>query len=320
MCRYGVPDAKLEKPVIDRRIAQLEAEGIRLVYGVEVGVDLDARELRAEHDAVVLAIGARKEREMPIPGRELDGVHAAMDYLYVRNRAVARMEGRVAREPEVPISATRKRVVVLGGGDTGMDCVSNANREGAASVTLLDTYDVPGPDGRFESTPWPLQPHRTPTTYALEEGPERENRKIVTEFVGEGGKVVAVRGAEMRGRARDPELVPGTEFEIPGDLVLIAIGFDGPEQDGAIAQLGVETDRRTNVKAGMFRTSVSGVYTCGDARVGATLIVTAIDEGRRCARVVNRDLTGSEVLAADPDTGAPPPRAVRSEPLDVEVV
>ena len=185
---------------------------------------------------------------------------------------------------------------------------------------MLDTYDVPGPDGRFPTTPWPEQPHRTPTTYALEEGPERLNRKIVTEFVGGDGAVTGVRGAEMRGRARSPELVPGTEFEIPADLVLIAIGFDGPEQDGPIAQLGVETDARTNVKARTFKTSVDGVYACGDARVGATLIVTAIDEGRRCARVVNRDLTGHKFLAADPDTGAPPERAVRSEPLDVEVV
>ena len=170
MMRFGVPDAKLEKWIIDRRVDLLVREGIEFIYDVDVGVDISAEQLRAEHDAVVIAIGSRMERELEVPGRELDGVHFAMEYLYGRNRWVAESQGRVAKHADRTITAAGKRVVVVGGGDTGMDCVSNSLREGAEDVLLLDVYpDVPE-GGRYPNTPWPIQPRRLVTTYALEEG------------------------------------------------------------------------------------------------------------------------------------------------------
>ena len=288
MIRFGVPDAKLEKWIIDRRIKQLEGEGISFEYGVEVGTDLSADELRERHDAVVLAIGSRVERDLEAPGRELDGVHFAMDYLYQRNRAVARMEGREAPEPEEVISAAGKRVVVIGGGDTGMDCVSNALREGAEDVLLLDVYPEVPVGGRYPETPWPEQPRRMATTYALEEGGERRFARQVTHLEGNGA-VQAVHAREVTGTSsRNLKPVPGSEFSLPAELVLIAIGFTHPEHDGLVTDLDVAVDERGNLRAKMFETSTEGVFAAGDARVGATLIVTAIAEGRRCARIADR--------------------------------
>ena len=188
LMRFGVPDAKLPKTVIDRRVALLEAEGVRFEYGVDVGVTVSAAELRERHDALVVAIGSRVHRDVEVEGRELDGVHYAMDYLYQRNRFVAAQEGRPTRAPEpgTEIVAAGKRVVVIGGGDTGMDCISNANREGAIEATILDVYQQLDPSGRDARTPWPLPPKRTPTTYALEEGGERWWGTEVTGFAGDG--------------------------------------------------------------------------------------------------------------------------------------
>ncbi|MGI8631017.1 MAG: glutamate synthase subunit beta [Solirubrobacterales bacterium] len=290
MLRYGVPDPKLEKWIIDRRIDLLEQEGIEFRCDTEIGVDVDAAELREEFDCVVIAAGARAERGLDVPGADLAGVHPAMDYLYVRNRAVAAAEGRPSRDPERPITAEGKHVIVLGGGDTGMDCIANALREGAADVTMLDTYAAVPASGRYPNTPWPIQPIRTSTTYALEEGGVRENSRIVTEVLGSDGAVAGVRGAEMRGRAAAPELVEGTEFELPAELVLGAIGFTGPEAS-LLEAFGVEADRRSAVDAPDFRSSAPGVFACGDARVGATLVVTAIAEGRKCAQAVHRHLS-----------------------------
>jgi glutamate synthase (NADPH/NADH) small chain len=286
LIRFGVPDAKLEKWIIDRRVEQLEGEGISFEYGVEVGSDLGADELRDRHDAVVLAIGSRVERDLEVPGRELDGVHFAMSYLYQRNRAVAKMEGREAREPEREITAAGKRVVVIGGGDTGMDCVSNALREGAEDVLLLDVYPEIPETGRYPDTPWPLQPRRNTTTYALDEGGERRFARQVTHLEGNGA-VAAVHAREVTGTSsRDLKPVPGSEFTLPAQLVLLAIGFTHPEHEGLVTDLEVGVDERGNLRADDFQTSTEGVFAAGDARIGASLIVTAIAEGRRCARVV----------------------------------
>jgi glutamate synthase (NADPH) small chain len=233
-------------------------------------------------------------RDLEVPGRELEGVHFAMEYLYQRNRFVARQEGRPAPEPEHRISAAGRRVVVVGGGDTGMDCISNALREGASDVLLLDVYPELPATGRPPSTPWPLPPKRTPTTYALDEGGERRFGAQITAIAGEDGRVRAVEGQRVEGTSsRDLHAVPGSEFIEPADLVLIAIGFSHPEHEGAVEQLGVQLDARGNVKAPVYETSTGGVFACGDARVGQSLVVTAIAEGRRCARVVDRFLGGT---------------------------
>ena len=293
LLRYGVPDAKLEKWIIDRRTDVLAAEGIEFICNVDVGTDLGVEELRDGYDAVVLAVGSRVERDVEIPGRELSGVHFAMEYLYQRNRAVALMEGREAREvpPERVITAEGKNVIVVGGGDTGMDCVSNAMREGARQVRLLDVYPAVPESGRYDFTPWPMQPRRLLTTYALEEGGEREFGREVIALEGEGGHVARARARRVTGTSsRTLVPVPDSEYSEPADLVLIAIGFTNPEHDGLLGELGVDLDRSGNVKAGAFKTSVEGVYAAGDARVGASLVVTAIAEGRRCARVVDRAL------------------------------
>jgi glutamate synthase (NADPH/NADH) small chain len=294
LLRFGVPDAKLEKWIIDRRVALLDDEGVDFECNVDVGRDVSAAELRERHDALVVAIGSRVHRDLPVPGHELEGVHFAMEYLYQRNRHVAREEGRPAREPERRISAAGRRVVVIGGGDTGMDCISNALREGASDVLLLDVYPELPADGRPPSTPWPLPPKRTPTTYALDEGGERRFGTQITAILGEDGRVRAVEGRAVEGTSsRDLHAVPGSEFTEPADLVLVAIGFSHPEHEGAVEQLGVELDARGNLKAPVYATSEDGVFACGDARVGQSLVVTAIAEGRRCARVVDRFLGGS---------------------------
>ena len=292
LVRFGVPDAKLEKWMIDRRVALLEAEGIEFLCGVDVGADLGTAELTAAHDAVVIAVGSRVERPLEVPGSDLPGVHFAMDYLYQRNRAVARADGRVAPEPEHEISAAGKRVVVIGGGDTGMDCLSSANREGAESVTMLDVYgDVPA-GGRYPDTPWPEAPRRTETTYALDEGGERRFSTQVTAIEG-GGRVERVHGRQVKGTSsRNLVAVEGSEFVEDADLCLVAIGFMHPAHEGLLSDLGVDLDARGNVKAGVFATSRDGIYAAGDARMGQSLIVTAIADGRRAARVIDRRLRG----------------------------
>ena len=290
LLRFGVPDAKLEKWIIDRRVALLEEEGVVFEYGVDVGVALSTDELRARHDAVVVAIGSRVHRDLPVPGRELSGVHFAMEYLYQRNRFVA---GAAQPAPGDRITAAGKRVVVVGGGDTGMDCISNALREEASDVLLLDVYPELLGDGRPASTPWPLPPKRTTTTYALEEGGDRRFGTQVTGILGQEGRVVAVNGRRVEGTSsRDLRAIPGSDFSEPADLVLIAIGFSHPEHDGLVDRLGVDLDARGNVKAAVYETSEPGVFACGDARMGQALVVTAIAEGRRCARVVDRFLGG----------------------------
>ena len=291
LMRFGVPDAKLEKWMIDRRIALLEAEGIEFACGVDVGADIGAEEIAERHDAFVVAVGSRVERPLEVPGADLDGVHYAMDYLYQRNRAVAREEGREAPDPERVISAAGKRVVVIGGGDTGMDCLSSANRERAESVLMLDVYATVPEGGRYANAPWPLAPRRTETTYALDEGGERRFGTQVTGLEGEAGRLARVHGRQVEGTSsRDLRPVPGSEFVEEAELCLVAIGFSHPAHDGLIAQLGLDLDARGNVRAKTFATSRAGVYAAGDARIGQSLIVNAIADGRRVARIIDRKL------------------------------
>ncbi len=297
LMRFGVPDAKLQKSIIDRRVAILEQEGIDFIYGVDVGRDMTVADLRVRYDAMVVAIGSRVSRDLVAPGRELQGIHFAMDYLYQRNRWVAEQEGRAFKptHPDAVISARNKRVIVIGGGDTGMDCISNSHREGARSVVLLDVYQGLDAEGADPRQPWPLPPKRTETTYALEEGGKRRWGTEVTGFGGHGGQVTHVYARRVTGASsRELTPVPGSEFVLEGDLVLIAIGFEHPEHEGLVHDLAVDLDSLGNIRTEMsYSTSVDGVFCCGDARLGQSLVVTAIAEGRKCARVVNKALGGA---------------------------
>ncbi len=303
LLRFGVPDAKLEKWIIDRRVDLLEKEGIEFQYNIDVGRDMTTDELQERFDAVVLSIGCRVSRDLDLPGRELGGIHFAMDYLYQRNRWVAAEQDRATRAPESDpahpeISARGKKVIVIGGGDTGMDCISNSHREDAASVVMLDVY-AQLPDGDDPRAPWPLPPKRTASTYALEEGGKRRWGTEVTGFGGKEGAVSHVYARQVTGTSsRDLTPVPGSEFVLEADLVLLAIGFQHPEHEGLVSGLGLDLDRHGNVRTEQtYRTSVGRVYACGDARIGQSLVVTAIAEGRKCARIVNADLGGSPMDA-----------------------
>ena len=288
LLRFGIPDFKLEKWVIDRRVTLLEQEGVRFRCGVHAGVDPTGEELLSSFNVIVLATGSRVPRDLPVPGHELEGVHFAMDYLYQCNRAVAAEQGRGAPPRERRIAATGCDVVVIGGGDTAMDCVANLHRERARSVTLLDIYEEPiGPAAR-DIVPWPAAPKRLPSTYALDEGGQRLDRRAATALLGSDGRVTAVRAIHV-GPPPGFEPLAGSEFELPADLVLVAIGFAHPEEDGLVTQLDLHLDRRGNVHAPTYATSEPRVFAAGDARRGQSLVVTAIAEGRRCARVVDQD-------------------------------
>jgi glutamate synthase (NADPH/NADH) small chain len=290
LMRFGVPDFKLDKRVIDRRVALLEREGVQMRCDAEIGVG--AGELTERFDAVVVATGARVARELPLPGRDLAGVHLAMDYLYDRNRWVAAHQGRLARAVADPISAEGRHVVVIGGGDTAMDCVGNAHRERATSVTLLDSYEPPAGTRTREIVPWPAAPKRLASTYALDEGGDRRWHTTALELQGENGRVQRIIAAAA-GPPPGYRPVPGTETELPAELVLIAIGFSGPETAGPIEQLGLRMNAGGAIHAPAFATSRPRVFAAGDARRGQSLVVWAIAEGRRCARVVDHHLTGA---------------------------
>ncbi len=284
LIRLGVPDFKLEKWIIDRRVALLEKAGITFEYGVDVGTDLAIDELNARHDAVVLALGSRVERGIDLPGNDLGGVHTAMSYLLQRNRAVA-------GQPPPPhvITAAGKHVVVIGGGDTAADCVASAHRERAASVTQLDIYPPPAGKKYRELTTWPDFPKRLWSTYALDEGGERFSSFNATAFEG-NGHVRALVGDKV---SDPPGFEPtGETLEMPADLVLIAIGFTGVERD-LVDQLGVSVGERGAIADTDYMTTANGVFACGDARRGQSLIVWAIAEGRQCAAAVERYLTRS---------------------------
>jgi glutamate synthase (NADPH/NADH) small chain len=300
LVRFGVPDFKIEKWLVERRVQQLVDEGVEFRFGVDVGAGVDGAELRERHDAVVIATGARVPRDLPVPGRELDGVHFAMDYLYQRNRFVARELGPQVPGAPVPaaedvITAAGKHVIVIGGGDTGADCVGNSHREGAASVTQIELLGEPPPSRPDEVTPWPRWPMKLRTSYALKEGGERDFAISTTKLSGSNGRVEQIHWAQNTG-VPPFEVVPGTEDSRPADLVLLAMGFLGPEPL-VLEQLGVERDQRSNAAAPVYATSAEGVFAAGDARRGQSLIVWAINEGRQCARAVDRWLSGAEAPA-----------------------
>ncbi|MEX1220168.1 MAG: glutamate synthase subunit beta [Solirubrobacterales bacterium] len=296
LVRFGVPDFKIEKSVVERRVRQLIDEGVQVRCGVDVGVDLTVEDLRQDFDAVVLATGSRVPRDLSVPGRDLDGVHFAMDYLYTRNRWVAGVTGPepMASVPDMPaISAKGKKVVVIGGGDTGADCVGNSIREGATQVVQLELLPEPPERRSDDRTPWPLWPQKYRLSYAMEEAKEVEKGEqdfsvTTTHLSGAAGQVTTLHAAHADSVAPFGP-VEGTEFEIEADLVLLAMGFLHPEPE-LLDGLGCLKDGRGNIKAGTYSTSVDGVFAAGDARRGQSLIVWAINEGRQCARMVGRYL------------------------------
>jgi len=297
LLRYGIPEFKMEKRHVDRRMAQMEAEGTEFRVNVNVGVDITADELRDQFDAIVLAGGATDARDLPIPGRQLDGVHQAMAYLPLSNQV---QQGDIEHSE---IDAAGKRVVIIGGGDTGADCLGTAHRQGALSVHQFEIMARP-PDERADATPWPLWPLMFRTSSAHEEGGERIYSVTTTQFVGdEEGNLVALRGHEVESRMVDGrpsvEKVEGSEFELPCELVFLAMGFVGPERPGLLDQLGVElTDRGNVARDGRWATNVADVFVCGDMGRGQSLIVWAIAEGRSAAAAVDEHLMGETLLPA----------------------
>ncbi len=290
LLRYGIPDFKMEKNVVDIRVAQMEAEGVTFHYHAHVGANVSADKLLDDYDAVVLAGGAEKARDLPIPGRELDGVHFAMEFLPQQNR-------RVSNEPlgdVAPILANDKHVVVIGGGDTGSDCIGTSIRQGALSVTNFEIMPEP-PARENKMLTWPNWPLKLRTSSSHEEGAERQFAVLTTEFIGEGGRVKALRCTKVDDKFKP---VPGTEFEIKADLVLLAMGFVHPVREGMIDGLKLELDARGNVKADTiaYRSSNPKVFACGDMRRGQSLVVWAIREGRQAAHAVDKFLMGTTNL------------------------
>jgi len=292
LLRYGIPDFKMEKQVVDRRLEQLTAEGIEFRANVHVGVNPAGDRLVRDFDAVLLAIGAEKPREVGIPGRELKGIHWAMDYLTQQNKRGA--GDRFANSEE--IVAMGKRVVIIGGGDTGADCLGTAHRQKALSVHQLQINPMP-PEDRHETTPWPSWPFQLRVEAAHEEGGHREWSILTTHFSGDDSGNVKKLHCVRVGPKPALERMPGSEFYLDADLVLIAIGFSGPVRNGLLEQLPFEFDQRGNIKTdAAFATSVPGVFSGGDARRGQSLVVWAIAEGRKAAHHIDHFLMGSSQL------------------------
>ena len=301
LLRYGIPDFKMEKHHIDRRMRQMEAEGVVFRTSVEVGVTVSMDMLLADYDAVVLSGGAEAPRDLPIAGRELDGIHFAMDFLTQQNKRVAGdPESKAA--PNGTLSAKGKHVVVIGGGDTGSDCIGTSNRHGAASVTQFEIMPQP-PVKENKMLVWPDWPLKMRTSSSHQEGCERDWSVQTKRAIGENGKITAlecVRVDWQLGDGGQMKLVevPGSEFTLKADLVLLAMGFVGPRKQGLVEQAGVELDARGNVKAPLttYQTSKPKIFSCGDMRRGQSLVVWAIREGRQCARGVDEFLMGSSEL------------------------
>jgi glutamate synthase (NADPH) small chain len=290
LLRYGIPDFKMEKSHIDKRVVQMTAEGVEFRVNQHVGENVKADDLVGEFDAVVLAGGAEYPRDLPVPGRELDGVMFAMDFLTPQNKVVA--------GDTVPnqVLATNKNVVVIGGGDTGSDCVGTSNRHGAAAISQFELMPRP-PEKENKEMVWPNWPLKMRTSSSHEEGANRDWSITTKEFIGENGKLVALKGTKVEWKDGKMQEVPGTEFVIKADLVLLAMGFVSPVQK-LLEAFGVEKDQRGNAKANTenYATSSAKVFAAGDIRRGQSLVVWAIREGRQAARAVDEFLMGTSIL------------------------
>ena len=302
LLRYGIPEFKMEKRHIDRRLAQMEAEGTVFRTGVNVGVDITAEQLREQFDAVVLAGGATEARDLPIPGRELDGIHQAMEFLPIANRV------QLGDLAEPTITAKGKKVVIIGGGDTGADCLGTSHRQGAESVHQFEIMPRP-PAERAGSTPWPTYPLMYRVSSAHEEGGERVFSVNTEEFVGRDGKVTALKAHEVEMVNGRFQKVEGSDFELEADIVFLAMGFVGPEKPGLLTDLGVDLNERGNVaRSSEWATNVDGVFVAIDMGRGQSLIVWAIAEGRSCAAAVDKFLEGSTALPTPISTTSAPQR------------
>jgi glutamate synthase (NADPH/NADH) small chain len=301
LLRYGIPDFKMEKVLIDRRVAQMREEGVEFRPGIEIGVDLAVDRVLAEYDALVMAGGAELPRDLEIPGRALDGVHFAMDFLPQQNKRNAG-DDETRAAPRGTISARGKHVIVIGGGDTGSDCIGTAVRQEAASITQLEILPRP-PDHENKPLTWPNWPLKMRTSSSQEEGCDRDWAVLTKEVLGEAGRAAALDCVRIDwapgkdGRMAMHEL-PGTGFSLKADLVLLAMGFLGPRRTGMVEQSGVALDPRGNVQADTLRyqTSVPKIFAAGDMRRGQSLVVWAIREGRQCARAVDEFLMGKSTL------------------------
>jgi glutamate synthase (NADPH/NADH) small chain len=302
LLRYGIPEFKMEKAILDRRINQMQREGTRFRAGVNVGVDISAAELRAKYDAIVLAVGATQWRELDIPGRSLNGVYQAMEYLPWGNKQALNES-----PSEPPINAKGKNVIILGGGDTGADCLGTAIRQGAASVTQIEIMPRPS-DERSDSQPWPTYPMTYRVSSAHEESGERLYSISTEEFIGNSaGQLTALKIVETKYVDGKFEKVPGTSRDLPADMVLLAMGFTGPEKNELVKALELKLDSRGNIaRDDSYRTNVDSVYICGDAGRGQSLIVWAIAEGRSAASAVDADLMGHTQLPSPIEPTARP--------------
>ncbi|HVQ99336.1 MAG TPA: glutamate synthase subunit beta [Mycobacterium sp.] len=297
LLRYGIPEFKMEKRHLERRLDQMRAEGTEFRAGVDVGVDINAEQLRSEFDAVVLAGGATAWRDLPIPGRELKGVYQAMEFLPWANR-VQEGDDVLGEDGQPPITAKGKKVVIIGGGDTGADCLGTVHRQGAANVHQFEIMPRP-PDTRAESTPWPTYPLMFRVSSAHEEGGERVFSINTEEFVGRDGRLTALKVHEVAMEGGKFVKVDGSDYELEADLVLLAMGFAGPDKSVLLSDLGVELTDRGNVARGDdYETAVPGVFVAGDMGRGQSLIVWAIAEGRAAAAGVDRFLMGRSALPA----------------------
>jgi glutamate synthase (NADPH) small chain len=294
LLRYGIPNFKLDKSLVDRRIEQMEAEGVTFHCGVHVGTDVDAKTLEQKHDALLLTGGAEKPRDLPVEGRELDGIHYAMDFLTQQNR---RLE-HASLVGERLIHANFKNVVVIGGGDTGSDCIGTSFRQGALSVTQLEILPQP-PEKENKALTWPDWPNKLRTSSSQDEGAVRDWSVATKSVEGNNGRVTAINCVRLNWSRNDSgqwqmEEIPGSEFQLKADLVLLAMGFIHPVHEGMLRELGVELDPRGNVQADteQYQTSIDKVFSAGDMRRGQSLVVWAIREGRQCARAVDEFLMG----------------------------
>jgi glutamate synthase (NADPH/NADH) small chain len=303
LLRYGIPDFKMEKQHIDRRIAQLEAEGVRFRVGVEIGKDISWVDIRRRYDAVLIATGASLPKDLQAPGRELEGVHFAMEYLTQANRAVAGLA--VSNQ----VTAEGKRVVILGGGDTGADCLGTATRQGAKSVTTLAIGQRP-PENRSEAQPWPTFPNLYEISSAHEEFGERKYLSSTVEFIGKTGKISGIKIADTSFVDGSRIPTPGTERVIEADLVLLALGFSGPEVAPCVSEIEIALDSQNNfARMDNFGTELEGVFVAGDAGRGQSLIVWAIAEGRAAAASIDMFLEGTTEL--------PSPVSASDQPISV---